>query len=398
LIGFDLARGGAYVRANNGRDTRSLLRIDERTGEVLETLHSDPDYDVTGPFLRHRRDGTPIMIGYQQDRYTERWFDPVIEARMQQLRSVIPGQPARVRIVSASNDAERLVLRTEGNGSLPSHYLFDAAAQRLVLLGRAYSQLESAVEPVPVSYRARDGMTIPGYLTTPRQGEAPFATVVVPHGGPYLRTTEDFDYWTQFLVSRGYAVFQPDYRGSAGYGDRFLSAGFEQWGLAMQDDLIDGLDWLIDEGVADRDRVCFVGGSYGGYAALVAAYRTPDRIHCAVSFAGLTDLVGLVARLRLFRLGELTIAHVPAGEARTEASPVHQAHRVGVPLLLVHGDVDRSVVVDQSRAMADALEAAGKPFRYIEQPNGDHFLSLASHRLEFLEALDDFLNEHLQAR
>jgi dipeptidyl aminopeptidase/acylaminoacyl peptidase len=197
------------------------------------------------------------------------------------------------------------------------------------------------------------------------------------------------------LLNRGYAVFKPNYRGSAGYGDEFMAAGFGQWGMKMQDDLMDGLDWLVARGLVDAKRVCMVGGSYGGYAALVAAFKSPERFRCAVSFAGITDLSELVKRLYNFQFGELTIARVQDGPEREAYSPLQQVERIGVPLLIVHGDVDRRVMVEQSRELVAALEQAGKPHVYIEQANGDHFLSLESHRIEYLEALDAFLSDHL---
>ncbi len=220
---------------------------------------------------------------------------------------------------------------------------------------------------------------------------------MLPHGGPYLRDTDRFDYWAQFLVERGYAVLKPNFRGSAGYGDAFLEAGFEEWGGAMQNDLIDGVDWMVEQGLADPERVCIVGGSYGGYAALVAAFSTPERFRCAAAFAGVTNLDRLVERWRAFELGELAAAHVQTGAERAAASPLEQVERIELPLLIVHGDLDRSVMIEQSRDLVAALEAADKPVRYIEQPGGDHHLSLQSHRREFLSSLEAFLGEHLAA-
>ena len=163
----------------------------------------------------------------------------------------------------------------------------------------------------------------------------------------------------------------------------------------MQNDLIDGLDWLIEAGYTDPNRVCIVGGSYGGYAALAASFKIPNRFRCAVSFAGVTDLDDLVERARSFRFGELSAARIQSGDARRANSPMDRVDDIALPLLIVHGVLDRSVTVDQSRRLVEALQAADKPHIYIEQPNGDHFLSVESDRLQFLEALDGFLGEHL---
>jgi dipeptidyl aminopeptidase/acylaminoacyl peptidase len=277
------------------------------------------------------------------------------------------------------------------------------------------------VEPEPVVYLARDGLRIPAYLTLPPDRRAderlpvvllpqngPWPSEVVdgwadgrlarpslPRGMPWLRQPHELDVWSQLLASRGYVVLQPNVRGSSGYGDRFLAAGFEQWGQAMQDDLLDGLDWLIEQGIADPERVCIAGGGYGGYAALVAAFKTPERFRCAVSFAGAADLDAVTRRWMTYQNGELAVARVQAGRARGESSPIRHVDRMALPLLIVHGDMDRSVVVDQSRSLVQALQAAGKPHRYVEQQNGDHFLSLQSQRTQFMEALDEFLRAHL---
>jgi dipeptidyl aminopeptidase/acylaminoacyl peptidase len=395
LLGF-APNGGAYVLANMGQNTRGLYRMDPATGEVLETLHSDPDFDSDGTLVTASADGRALVLYHARETPAVTWFDAGLAQRVRAARESVPGQPSRARLITADQSLETLILRIDGNGARPRYFLYDHGEQHLMRLAESYPGLPGIVEPRPVTIPARDGTPVPAYLTLPPGGQRKgLPTVILPHGGPWSRDTGAPHYWVQFLVSRGYAVLQPNFRGSSGHGDRYLAAGFEQWGLAMQNDLVDGLDWLVEQGIADPERVCMVGGSYGGYAALVAAYQIPERLRCAVSFAGVSDLDGVVERMRNFRFGELGVARIQEGDARRRSSPIHNVERIGVPLLLVHGDVDRSVLVEQSRSLADALEAAGKPFRYIEQTNGDHYLSLQAHRLEFLEALEGFLQTHL---
>ena len=388
--------GGAYVFANQGRDTRGLYRMNPATGEVLETLLADPAYDADGTLVTGPGDGRALVLYHTRDKPTATWFDDALARRVTAIRDAVPGKPTRARLMAADHALERLVVRTDGNGTRPGYFYYDHGARNLIRLAEGYAGLPGLIEPRHVTIPSRDGTPIPAYLTLPAD-RAPekLPTVVLPHGGPWSRDTGRPHYWEQFLASRGYAVLQPNFRGSSGYGDRYLAAGFEQWGLAMQDDLVDALDWSIRENVTDPERVCFLGGSYGGYAALVAAYQIPDRLRCAVSFAGVSDLDGVAERWRNFRFGELSVARIQDGEARRTNSPLHNVDRIGVPLLLVHGDVDRSAMIEQSRDLADALQAAGKPFRYVEQANGDHFLSLEAHRLEFLTALEAFLGTHL---
>ncbi|NOX49874.1 MAG: S9 family peptidase, partial [Gammaproteobacteria bacterium] len=234
------------------------------------------------------------------------------------------------------------------------------------------------------------------YIALPGpKDQGPYPLVIRPHGGPYARTTGNQYFITQYLVNNGYAVLKPNFRGSSGYGDAFMAAGFEQWGMKMQDDLIDGLDWMIAQGYADPQKVCIAGGSYGGYAALVAAFKTAERFKCAVSFAGVTDLDEMALRWRSFRFGAIPAAKIQSGKLRKANSPFDQVDKIGVPLLIVHGDVDRSVMIEQSRSFVAALREVGKPVEYIEQANGDHFFSLQSHRTEYLQALDSFLKKHL---
>ena len=299
-----------------------------------------------------------------------------------------------VRLIDVDRDGGRALFLASGRGTPPTYYFYDHEGKDLKRLAVTYADIPRIVDFEVVRYETRDGWPITAYVATP-EGEGPFPTVVFPHGGPNTRDYPTFDYWTQFFVSRGYAVIKPNFRGSVGYGAAHLSAGFDQWGLRMQDDVMDGLDWMIAQEIADPDRVCVVGGSYGGYVALVAAFKTPDKIRCAVSFAGVTDLNDLRAHHRQFELGELAIARIQSGPAVNENSPIRQVDRIGVPLLIVHGDADRSVMIEQSRTFAAELEKAGKPFRYIEQAGGDHFLSNQKHRLEFFEAMDGFLAEHL---
>jgi dipeptidyl aminopeptidase/acylaminoacyl peptidase len=190
-------------------------------------------------------------------------------------------------------------------------------------------------------------------------------------------------------------VLKPNYRGSAGFGDEFLVAGYKQWGLKMQDDVIDGLDWMIDQGYTDPERVCLVGASYGGYVVGVSAYKTPERFKCAVSFAGVANLDDLSNRWQSNEFSRVAARRIQSGKLRDQNSPLKNVDKIALPLLIVHGDVDRSVMIEQSREFVAALEKAGKEYTYIEQANGNHHLSLESHRIEFFEVMDEFLQKHL---
>jgi dipeptidyl aminopeptidase/acylaminoacyl peptidase len=229
--------------------------------------------------------------------------------------------------------------------------------------------------------------------------------VVMPHGGPDDRDYLRFDWWTQFLANRGYAVFQPNFRGSSGYGDAFTKAGLHQWGLKMQDDITDGVKKLIADGVADPDRICIVGASYGGYAALAGATFTPDLYKCAASFAGVSNLRTMLQRAGAEH-GDINTSHASFWISRIgdlskdsdqidATSPALHADKVKIPILLMHGKSDTTVPVEESEQERDALERAGKKVTFIQFDGDDHYFGLAATRIGMLTALEKFLHDNI---
>jgi dipeptidyl aminopeptidase/acylaminoacyl peptidase len=216
--------------------------------------------------------------------------------------------------------------------------------------------------------------------------------ILMPHGGPCARDSERWDWWAQFLADRGYAVLQPNYRGSSGFGTDFAEKAQGEWGLKMQDDLDDAVAWAVKSGLADGARVCIAGASYGGYAALRAASRGGSVYRCAISYAGVSDL-GAILRYdrRFLNTGaRRDWLRRQAPDVRA-VSPINHAASFSIPTLIMHGKKDRTVPVAQSRAMAEKLERAGKSFTYIEQPEADHHFSNEADRLQFLRELEAFL-------
>ncbi len=248
-----------------------------------------------------------------------------------------------------------------------------------------------------ISYKARDGIEITGYLTLPKTGEAPYPTIIHPHGGPGARDVDGFDYWTSFFAHRGYAVLRPNFRGSTGYGYEFSQSQMGGWGMAMQDDLEDGLNWLVEDGIANNDKVCIVGASYGGYAARMGIAKTPDLYKCAVSFSGVSSLKQLVSDSRKYVNSKWVKNQIGSDSDDLKMrSPYYQVENIKTPILVIHGEDDRVVDVKQSRMFADELEDEDKSFEYIELENGDHYLSIQRNRHAAFEAIDEFLKKHLQ--
>ncbi len=394
-LGFSVDGKYVYLNTTNGGDRHGIYRVRMSDGSVESTIFEDPEFDVFGQLVLHPISGEPVGLRYLRHHPTAVWFDESFERMFAELAQALPGK--HFNLESADSSYSKVVVTSYG-GIAPSHYLYDRSSGNLRLLGYQYPELAHAfvADLEPVTYRARDGLIIPGYLALPENpngGRLP--VIVFPHGGPYDRDSAKFDHWTQFFVGLGYAVLKPNYRGSVGYGQTYMRAGFQQWGLKMQEDVMDGLDWLVAEGIADPNRACIVGSSYGGYMALVSSFKAVGRIRCAVSLAGMSNLKRMVSRIQRFDLVERNRSRIQYGPSLLLNSPLHQVRHIGVPLLIVHGDLDTIVGVRHSRELARALAVHEKPFEYLEQAEGDHFLSARRQRMEFFATMGRFLEAHL---
>jgi dipeptidyl aminopeptidase/acylaminoacyl peptidase len=288
---------------------------------------------------------------------------------------------------------------SSGKGNAGMYLVGDRKAKDITFFGARYPEIDDTnyAGKQLVSFKARDGVVIEGYLTLPKQAEnKPLATVILPHGGPMARDYGGFDYWSEMLANQGYVVLQPNFRGSSGYGHSFESAAINGWGAAMQDDLQDAAHWMIEKGYTDANRICVVGASYGGYAALMALAKHPETFKCAASFAGVTDLEHIVKRARWFTNKEVVRKQFGTDSEKLEAaSPVNLAAKINRPVLLIHGTDDKVVPVAHSREMLDELEDEGKPVKYVELDGGNHHLSYQPHRLTTLTEIVSFLQQHL---
>jgi dipeptidyl aminopeptidase/acylaminoacyl peptidase len=385
----------AIAIADDEKGFGSVWELDLNDMKLGKQLIGVPGFDVTSVITDA---GSTRVLGANvvEKASGVRWLDPDLAKLQGELDKAVKGQ--RAEIVSWNRDQSRLLVHVTAGDMPGSYYVFDRAQgvmQRFAHVDEALKNKRG--HPVrTISYKARDGLEISAVLTMPAgRPEKNLPLIVMPHGGPFARDKESWDWWTQFLADRGYAVIQPNYRGSSGFGTEFARKGEGQWGLAMQDDLNDAVTHLAQLGIADPKRVCMVGGSYGGYAAMRAAQRDGQLYRCAVSYAGVSDL----ARMRVYN-GRFLFSGASSDWLQKQApdfkaiSPLFGAEQVSIPLLLMHGKVDRRVPVAQSRLMAERLKAAGKKVIYVEQPLGDHFFSRSEDRLEFLKYLEAFLKEH----
>jgi dipeptidyl aminopeptidase/acylaminoacyl peptidase len=387
-----------YVGSDHENGRMGLYRYDLTKKAFVERLFVSEKVDVDRFALRDR---TALFADYVLDQDERVFFDA--QAAEDQ-RLIDDARPGRInRIVSYSDDLTRYVVET-GLPQGPVSYSVESRDGRVRRsLGAQFPGLADSMiaTVVPLRYAARDGLALDAYVTLPppftRLDQArglPFA--VLPHGGPAARDAVAFDYIAQFIAQRGYAVFQVNYRGSAGYGRAHLRAGDRQRGLAIQDDVTDGVKTLIAKGIADPSRICIAGGSFGGYVALMGAIRTPELYRCAASINGVTDLRREVREFRRASHADILLESVAAERRQLEeTSPVAQAARVAAPLLVIHGERDQIVPVAHGRDMVAALMAAGKPYEAFLLPGADHTLSNPQDRAFMLETLGAFLERHL---
>ena len=362
-----------------------------------ELVYSHPKRDVE-TYLRYRKDKKdPIGIGFRDENFHHVTWDKEAADFEKSIYALFPDK--EVYFGGTSDDRNRYIIFVENSSTAGSFYLGDKKLGTLDLVAHSYPALANKVLPAKKAffYKARDGLEIEAFLTLPEGKDKNLPTIIFPHGGPIAADGEKgFDYWTSFFSNRGYAVVQMNFRGSTGYGFDFMKAGLGQWGGQMQKDVEDATYWAIKEGIADPDRICIVGGSYGGYAALMGA-ATSDLYQCSVSFAGVSDLLYLLDGSRRYG-GEETVRIMLGDKSRTELkeiSPVNLADQIKIPVLLVQGDDDSRVLLKHGEAMRDALEEAGVDYIYIQQEDSDHFLTLKRNRLQFFEETEKFLKRHI---
>jgi len=350
---------------------------------------------------------THLWIGetLRNDENEKTFFAPTLQARWKGTRKAFPNNIVHLRSWSA--DFSKLIVFTEGGDDSGTYWLVDIQKHSADPIGSQYPTVKSNdVGPVAmVEYRAADGLALHGVLTLP-PGREPQALplVVLPHGGPESRDYPDFDWWAQAYASRGYAVFQPNFRGSSGYGVQLRNAGFGEWGRKMQTDISDGVAELAKKGIVDPKRACIVGASYGGYAALAGVTVQQGLYRCAVSVAGVADLSDMLilqhkeaaaptsSSLRYWRT---FMGATSSSDSRLDAiSPSVQASRADAPILLIHGKDDTVVPIEQSETMESALKRAGKPVEFVKMSNEDHWLTREATRIQMLKAAVAFVEKH----
>ncbi|MGI9270507.1 MAG: alpha/beta hydrolase family protein [Woeseiaceae bacterium] len=397
IIGFNENPDELLIGHNADKDTMGIYVYDLAKKEIGRRLFHHNEYDATG--LIRNSNGEIIGARYIADEPHAELFGQH-DTHMQRMRQSFPD--FNIGFIDQSNDGSRLIFRISNSSDPGSLLLSDSANNRVFRISYNRSKLAAAEmgSVHAIRYAAKDGVSIPAYVTLPPSIDSLEAarnipTIILPHGGPYSRSYKRFDYFAQFFATRGFVVLQMNFRGSAGYGEEYEEAGRNNWVL-MQEDVEDATRWALSEGIADPERTCIVGWSYGGYTALMGAIKNPELYACAVSIAGVTDLQNLVNDVRKVRFGETRAnKFIKSGfedkNAMKDNSPVRRAEELQVPLFLAHAEQDLNVHFDHFQKMKSALKKSEIPVDYLEVDNDDHYFSVQENRQTLFVELDAFL-------
>ena len=406
FLDFTADNSMVYAATNLGRDKIALVLMDPATCEEKEFLFEHPKYDVAGIAYSRRRGKllTVFCSGHKDP--VRHYFDSDEKALRNRIKAHFPHH--KVGVADTDKAEENLLLYVGSDRTRGAYYFYNVQEDKPRLLAETAPWLheEDLVEMHPVCYTTRDGLEIEAYLSLPH-GYTPdtaksLPTIINPHGGPWARDKWGFSSETQFLCNRGYAVFQMNFRGSTGYGRRFLEAGYKQWGRAMQDDITDGVEWLKARGISDPKRIAIYGGSYGGYATLAGITYTPDLYACAIDYVGVSNLLTFMQTIPPYWKPMLEMMYEQVGdpvrdrEMLEACSPALHADRIVAPLFIAQGANDPRVNKAESDQMVAALRARGVEVEYMVKENEGHGFHNQENRFDFYRAMERFLARHLQ--
>ena len=390
-----------YASSNLGRDKQVIVKYDVANAKELEVIYEHPDVDVSS-LLRSKKRKVITGVTFFTDKRGYYFFDELRENLQKTLEQKLPNY--EVVVTNMSKDETKVLARTYSDKSLGAFYFYNIETKEFKKLVEVSPWLneEYMAEMRPIKYKSRDGLTIHGYLTLPKGIKPKNLPVVVnPHGGPWARDNWGFNPEVQFLANRGYAVLQMNFRGSTGYGREFWESSFKQWGKSMQDDITDGVKWLIDQGIADSTRIGIYGGSYGGYAVLAGLAFTPDIYACGVDYVGVSNIFTLLQTIPPYwePMRKMFYAMVgdPEKEKRllTAASPLFHADKIKAPLFVAQGANDPRVKKAESDQIVNALKERGIEVPYMVKENEGHGFRNEENRFDFYGEMEKFLGQHL---
>lgn len=397
---FEPETNSIIVVSDHKLNKEALWRYHIKTGKYDLLGEAPGNLDIDGPIWRRVND-TYTIIGYSYtDHFKKRvFFDEKSSGFRQEIRDIFAKNGLNAFFYSSDESQQRFIISAVSDNKARKFYLFDRATNKLSPWYGQYPALSKVklAKVTPFEFESRDKMKLNGYITLPEGIENP-PLVVFPHGGPYgVRDYQYFNPFVQAIASRGYAVLQVNYRGSGGFGNDYLTSGYGQWGKTMQTDLVDAVNWVGEQKLADTNNSCIAGASYGGYAALAAGYQTPKQYKCIVSIAGVGDMDAQVNFWKRRGSGKSFIKNAvnESGDSMRPISPAFHAEKFEVPVLLIHGMVDVAVSYRQSEQMYDALKDAGKQVEMELFQYGTHHLNDATNRKQAMKLMVEFLDENL---
>lgn len=396
-----------YATSNIGRDKEAAIIFDIENGKELEELYTNERNDVSG-LSYSRKDKKLLSAYYTADKAKRHFFDEDAKATYERIQKELEGY--EVAITSATKDEDKYIVRTYSDRSLGAYYLYDKSSDQLTKLADVSPWIDESnmAEMKPIQYTSRDGLTIHGYLTIPKglENAKNLPVVVNVHGGPWARDNWGFNPEVQFLANRGYAVLQMNFRGSTSYGRAFWETSFDQWGLSMQEDIQDGANWLIEQGIADPKRIAIYGGSYGGYATLQGLVKDPDFYACGVDYVGVSNLFTFMNGIPPYWKPYLEMMYEMVGDPNNEedsirmamTSPALNADKIKSPLFVAQGANDPRVVKSESDQMVEAMKARGIEVQYMVKDDEGHGFRNQENKYDFYRAMEAFLSQHIGGR
>lgn len=402
---FDFDNKHVYATSNLGRDKSAVVLFDIANGKELEVLYENDEYDVGGVFFSKKRK-VITSASYTSWKRERHFFDDKTKALFARLEKDLGDY--ELGLSAVNDDEDMYIVRTYSDRSLGAYYLYDLEADKLEKIHEVSPWIDEneMAKVFPVKYTARDGLVINGYLTLPK-GLTPetakgLPVVVNPHGGPWARDNWGFNPEIQFLANRGYAVLQMNFRGSTGYGRDFWERSFKEWGLSMQNDITDGVYWLIREGIADKDKIAIYGGSYGGYAVLQGIVVTPTLYAAAVDYVGVSNLFTFMQTIPPYWKPLLDMMYEMVGNPEKDVeqfnatSPALNADKIMTPLFVAQGANDPRVNIDESDQIVNALKERGIEVEYMVKDNEGHGFHNEENRFDFYRSMEKFLSEHIK--
>lgn len=402
---FDFDNGNiVYALSNLGRDKTAVVKYDLKENKELEEIFINEEVDVDG-ISYSRKNKVPTIINYTKEKLNRKFLDKETENVFSEIEKEL-GATNEYYITSRNKNEDIFLVYVSNDRSRGAYYYYDKNTNKIEHLAdlSPWIKQEYMAEMKPINYTSRDGLKINGYLTLPIGREAKNLPVVInPHGGPWARDRWGYNPEVQLLANRGYAVLQMNFRGSTGYGKNFWESSFKKWGQEMQNDVTDGVQWLIDEGIADPNRVAIYGGSYGGYATLAGITNTPDLYAAAVDYVGVSNLFTFMNTIPPYWEPYKKMFYEMVGDPNTidsvmmkENSPVFNVDKIKAALFIAQGANDPRVNKDESDQMVEALKKKQVTVQYMLKENEGHGFRNEENKIDFYNAMIKFLDENLK--